>query len=60
MTTVIVAHRLRTIRNADTIVYIENGKVSEMGSHEELLQLRGGHYRKMVERAGNDGVLPDN
>ena len=59
MTTVIVAHRLRTVRNADCIAFIENGVVVEQGSHKELMQLEGGHYRKMVERAGEDGHLPD-
>lgn len=59
MTTVIVAHRLRTVRNADMIAFIENGHVAEMGTHEELLKLSEGRYRKMVDRAGNDGLLPD-
>lgn len=59
MTIVVVAHRLRTVRNADCIAFIEGGKVAEMGTHEELVQKAGGHYRKMVERAGTSGVLPD-
>lgn len=59
MTTVIVAHRLRTVRNADMIAFIENGHVAEIGTHEELLKLSEGRYRKMVDRAGNDGLLPD-
>ncbi|CAB9500409.1 Lactococcin transport/processing ATP-binding protein LcnC-like [Seminavis robusta] len=59
MTTLVIAHRLRTVRNADTIAFIENGRVAESGTHEELIQIGSGHYRKMVERAGNDGHLPD-
>ena len=59
MTTVIVAHRLRTVRNADKIAYLENGVVAEEGTHEELMKKRDGRYRKMVERAGDDGNLPD-
>ena len=59
MTTVIVAHRLRTVRNADMIAFIEKGKVVEKGTHNELIKLPKGHYRKMVERAGADGQLPD-
>jgi ABC-type multidrug transport system fused ATPase/permease subunit len=59
MTTVIVAHRLRTVRNADMIAFIEKGKVAERGTHNELVKLPQGHYRKMVERAGSDGQLPD-
>ena len=59
MTTIVVAHRLRTVRNADMIAFVENGQVAEIGTHEELLELPDGHYRKMVERAGNDGLLPE-
>lgn len=59
MTTVVVAHRLRTVRNADCIAFIENGVVVEQGSHSELMELKDGRYRKMVQRAGDDGHLPD-
>ncbi|MGM9552468.1 MAG: ABC transporter ATP-binding protein [Clostridia bacterium] len=47
-TTIIIAHRLSTIKNADKIVVIEDGGVSEMGSHEELLSLNGS-YKKLYE-----------
>lgn len=46
-TTVIVAHRLSTIRSADKIVVISNGKVVEQGTHMDLLGLRG-HYHALV------------
>ena len=59
MTTVIVAHRLRTVRNADSIAYIENGKVVEQGNHEELMTIQNGFYKQMVDRAGDSGTLPD-
>ena len=42
-TSFIVAHRLSTIKNADVILYMENGSVKEMGSHAELLSLGGGY-----------------
>ena len=44
-TTIVIAHRLTTIQNADTIVVIEQGHVIEQGSHEELLALGGAYYR---------------
>ncbi len=40
-TTLVVAHRLSTIKNADEIVVIENHQISERGTHEELLQAKG-------------------
>ena len=45
-TTFVVAHRLSTIREADVILYMQNGKVMEQGNHEELLQMNG-YYAKL-------------
>ncbi len=47
-TTFIVAHRLSTITNADRIVVIEDGKVSEIGTHEDLMN-RKGSYKRLFE-----------
>ncbi|GIO27847.1 putative multidrug export ATP-binding/permease protein YgaD [Ornithinibacillus bavariensis] len=43
-TTFIVAHRLATITHADRIVVIENGKITEIGSHSELMEKKGSYY----------------
>ncbi|NEN22730.1 ATP-binding cassette domain-containing protein [Cryomorpha ignava] len=46
-TSVVIAHRFSTIRNADKIVVLEDGKIIESGNHEELLALDAGLYRKL-------------
>ncbi len=43
-TNFIIAHRLSTIKKADRIVVIEDGRITEMGSHNELIQARGHYY----------------
>ena len=53
-TTFMIAHRLFTIRNADQIMYMENGNILEVGSHEELLA-RGGRYAALC-RAQFEGM----
>ncbi len=46
---IVIAHRLSTIAGADRIVFLEDGKLLEAGSHEELMTLPDGHYRRFVE-----------
>ena len=48
-TTIVIAHRLSTIRDADAIAVIQDGKVAELGNHQQLLEL-GGLYNSMVQR----------
>lgn len=43
-TVVVVAHRLSTVKNADQIIVVENGKIVEIGTHDELAQKRGAYY----------------
>lgn len=40
----IVAHRISAVKNADMIIYLENGEIKEIGSHDELLELKGIYY----------------
>ena len=47
-TVIIISHRFSTVRNADRIVVIDNGKILEQGSHEELISLRG-KYAELFE-----------
>ncbi|OQY36283.1 MAG: ABC transporter [Anaerolineaceae bacterium 4572_5.2] len=49
-TSFVVAHRLSTIRRANRILVIENGKIAEIGSHAELLRERGHYYRLYTQQ----------
>lgn len=49
-TSIVVAHRLSTVASMDRIIVLDNGKIVEQGSHEELLKKKGGAYQKLWSR----------
>ncbi len=59
-TTIMIAHRLSTLRDADELIVIENGKVAERGTHKELLDMEDGIYHKLynlqLEALKNAGI----
>ena len=59
-TTIMIAHRLSTLRDADELIVIENGKIAERGTHKELLAIEDGVYNKLytlqLEALKNAGI----
>jgi len=53
-TSIVVAHRLSTIKNVDRIAVMHHGELRELGTHEELLEKRGIYYRLYKYQGGND------
>jgi ATP-binding cassette, subfamily B, bacterial len=56
-TTIIIAHRLATIRNVDTIYVLKEGEISEQGSHDELVMIENGIYANLVKLQFENAVL---
>lgn len=58
-TSIVIAHRLSTVRAMDRILVFERGRIVEEGSHELLLRRPHGHYRRLFERQSGVGVVGD-
>lgn len=48
-TTVAIAHRLSTVKDADAIAVVSRGKIVEIGTHEQLLRIPNGEYANLVK-----------
>ncbi|CAF1239230.1 unnamed protein product [Adineta ricciae] len=59
-TTIVIAHRLTTIQNADFIYVIDQGNVFEQGTHETLMRIVGGKYQTMIKNQQIQSINEDN
>ncbi len=55
-TTIVVAHRLSTIQNADQIIVLDQGRIAETGDHDQLMKKRGGLYSRLFKLGVSDGM----
>lgn len=53
-TTFVIAHRLSTVRNSDCIMVLENGRIIERGTHDELIEREGKYYQLYTGKVSND------
>lgn len=53
-TTFVIAHRLSTVRNSDCIMVLEDGRIIERGTHDELIERQGKYYQLYTGKVSND------
>jgi len=56
-TAIVIAHRLSTIQNADKIIVLDHGEIKETGTHQELLRIEHGYYRKLYDLQFNSAGI---
>jgi ATP-binding cassette, subfamily B, multidrug efflux pump len=56
-TSIVIAHRLSTIQSADKIIVLDHGEIQEQGTHQELLRIENGHYRKLYDLQFNSAGI---
>lgn len=56
-TAIVIAHRLSTIQNADKIIVLDHGEIKEEGTHQELLRIENGYYRKLYDLQFNSAGI---
>ncbi len=54
---IVIAHRISAVRRADEILILEDGKIIERGTHEELMEKRGQYYRTYEVQYGEEAAL---